>query len=114
MPPGASPRCAGRIARPVRASGEAYKGINVLMLWGEAVENGFACQVWMTYRQAQGLKGQVRKGEKGSLVVYADRIRRTETDEKGEATEGDTEAESMLERPYRAPWDAMRNALLRG
>jgi predicted dehydrogenase len=35
-------------------------------------------------------------------------------DSKREAVEGDTEADSMLERPYRAPWDAERNALLRG
>jgi antirestriction protein ArdC len=41
----------------------------------------------MTYKQASELGGQVRKGEHGALVVYADRIRRSETDEKGEETE---------------------------
>jgi antirestriction protein ArdC len=72
---------AGRITRPLRFNGVPYQGINVLMLWGEAVAKGFAAPVWMTFRQAQELGGHVRKGEKGSLVVYADRIRRTETDE---------------------------------
>jgi antirestriction protein ArdC len=33
--------------------------------------------------QAQELKGQVKKGERGSLVVYADKFTRTGTDENG-------------------------------
>jgi antirestriction protein ArdC len=78
---------AGRITRPLRANGQAYKGINVLMLWAEALEKGFACPIWMTYRQAQELGGQVRKSERGALVVYADRITHTETDDKGEELE---------------------------
>jgi len=75
---------AGRITRPLRANGQAYKGINVLILWGDARLKGFACPIWMTYRQAQELGGQVKKGEHGSLVVYADKITRTETDDSGE------------------------------
>jgi antirestriction protein ArdC len=58
-----------------------YQGINVLMLWGEAVAKGFAAPIWMTFKQAQEIGGHVRKGEHGSLVVYADRIRKTERDE---------------------------------
>jgi antirestriction protein ArdC len=75
---------AGRITRPLRHNGEAYRGINVLMLWAEAVAQGYACPIWMTYRQASELGGQVRKGEHGSLVVYANRLTRTETNDKGE------------------------------
>jgi len=75
---------AGRITRPLRANGQAYKGINILMLWGEAELKGFACPIWMTFRQAQELGAHVKKGEHGSLVVYADKITRTETDESGE------------------------------
>jgi antirestriction protein ArdC len=77
----------GRIVRPLRASGQPYKGINVLMLWGEAVASGYACPMWMTYRQATELGGQVRKGERGALVVYADRIRKSETTDSGEEVE---------------------------
>jgi antirestriction protein ArdC len=44
------------------------------------VAKGFVAPIWMAFRQALELGGNVRKGEKGSLVVYADRIRRTETD----------------------------------
>ncbi len=81
---------AGRITRPLRFNGEPYNGINVLMLWGAAVERGFAAPIWMTFRQAKELGGHVRKGEKGSLVVYANKITRTEIDaDTGEEEERD-------------------------
>lgn len=35
----------------------------------------------MTFKQSQELGAHVRKGEKGSLVVYANRITRTEANE---------------------------------
>jgi len=38
----------------------------------------------MTYRQALELGGQVRKGSKGHLVIYANKLRKTETDAAGE------------------------------
>jgi antirestriction protein ArdC len=78
---------AGRITRPLRHNGQPYRGINVVMLWAEAMDQGFACPIWMTYKQATELGGQVRKGEHGSLVVYADRMTRTETDASGEEAE---------------------------
>jgi antirestriction protein ArdC len=55
------------------------------MLWSAAMEKGYAAPIWMTFKQALELKANVRKGEHGSLVVYADKITRTETDaETGE------------------------------
>lgn len=81
---------AGRITRPLRANGIPYRGINVIMLWASAVEQGFSAPLWLTYKQAQQIGGQVRKGEKGSLVVYANTITRSETDEAtGEEHERD-------------------------
>ena len=85
--PWSAEHAAGRITRPLRASGQPYQGINVIMLWASAVEQGFAAPIWMTFKQAQAIGAHVRKGSKGSLVVYADRIRKTETDETtGEET----------------------------
>jgi antirestriction protein ArdC len=84
LKPWSAEHAAGRITRPLRANGQAYKGINVLSLWMDAELKGFACPIWMTYKQALELRGQVRKGEKGSLVVYADSITRAETSESGE------------------------------
>src|ERR1700684_4332351 len=75
---------AGRITRPLRHNGQPYSGINVLMLWASAMEHGFSTPMWMTFKQALDLKANVRKGEKGSLVVYANAITKTEHTDEGE------------------------------
>ena len=78
----------GRITRPLRANAIPYQGINVLMLWSEAIDKGYVSPGWMTFKQALALNANVRKGEHGSLVVYADKITRTETNrETGEDIE---------------------------
>src|SRR5271154_2251299 len=51
-----------------------YSGVNVLILWGAVIERGFTGQSWLTFRQALGLAGHVRKGERGTTIVYADRF----------------------------------------
>lgn len=57
--------------RPVNvATGRAYRGINVLMLWGEMQERGFSSPLWGTFKQWQGKGAKIRKGEKASLVVF--------------------------------------------
>jgi antirestriction protein ArdC len=78
---------AGRITRPLRHNATPYRGINVLVLWIEAEERGYACPIWMTYKQAAELGGQVRKGEHGATVVYADRFKKTETNDDGQTVE---------------------------
>lgn len=55
-------------------SGRTYSGVNVLLLWGAAVEGGHAAQRWLTFRQAIKAGGAVRKGERGTMLVYADRF----------------------------------------
>ena len=72
-----------RVTLPLRHCGTPYQGINVLLLWGEAVAKGYSSSKWMTYRQAEELNAHVRKGEHGALVVYANRIQKTEQDESG-------------------------------
>ena len=72
---------AGPVTRPLRHNGEVYNGINILTLWTSAMEGSFAAPIWMTFRQAKELGGCVRKGEKGSPVVYASSISKTEIDE---------------------------------
>ena len=78
---------AGRITRPLRANGKPYRGINVVMLWMAAEAKGYAAPIWMTYRQAAELGGQVRKGEHGTAVAYADKFRKTATADSGEEVE---------------------------
>lgn len=43
-----------------------YRGINVFLLLVQNYESPY----WLTYKQAQELKGSVRKGEKGTLVIF--------------------------------------------
>src|SRR6202795_5263514 len=76
------------LAMPRNASTQRrYSGINVLILWGSVIEHGFTGQSWLTFRQALGLGGNVRKGERGTTVVYADRF--TPEDERKRAAETD-------------------------
>jgi antirestriction protein ArdC len=88
---------AGRITRPLRHNGQAYSGINALALWASAMAQNFTAPIWITYRQATELGAQVRKGEKGSPVVYANSITRTEHDD---ATGEDTEREIPFLKGY--------------
>lgn len=75
----------GRIVKPLRHNGMPYNGINVLMLWAASVEAGYVSPHWMTFKQAKELGANVRKGERGSLVVYANSI--TKTEERDDGTE---------------------------
>ena len=77
----------GRIIKPLRHNGMAYSGINVLMLWGAAMEGGYLSPFWMTYRQAKEYGAHVRKGERGNLVVYANTITKTEEQDDGSEEE---------------------------
>jgi antirestriction protein ArdC len=83
MKPWSAEHAAGRITRPLRHNGIPYRGINVVMLWSASVGRGFACPLWLTFKQALELGGNVRKGESGELVVYANSITRTEAKEDG-------------------------------
>ncbi|MBW7909907.1 MAG: DUF1738 domain-containing protein [Alphaproteobacteria bacterium] len=87
LKPWSAEHTAGRISRPLRYNGIPYQGMNILLLWGESLEKGYTAPIWITFKQAQELGGYVRKGEKGSLVVYANKLTRTETDDQGEEIE---------------------------
>lgn len=75
------------------ASARPYSGINVLILWGAVIERGFAGQSWLTFRQALALGGHVRKGERGTTVVYADRF--VPADERRRSRETGEEAQAV-------------------
>lgn len=85
--PWSGENAAARITRPLRHNGTPYSGINILMLWAASLEHGFTSPLWMTFKQALELKAHVRKAEKGSLVVYASTLTRTEADAEGQQIE---------------------------
>ncbi|TPL35571.1 zincin-like metallopeptidase domain-containing protein [Mesorhizobium sp. B2-4-8] len=80
------------------ATGRQYSGINVLILWGTVVEHGFAFQSWLTFRQALSLGGNVRKGERGTTVVYADRFVPDDEKQRARETGEDAQAVPFLKR----------------
>jgi len=63
-------------------TGRRYSGINVLILWATVFERGFGTQGWLTYKQAQALGGNVRNGETGTTICYADRFTPKSRDEQ--------------------------------
>ncbi len=73
------------------ATGRAYSGVNIPILWIGGIERGFTTNNWLTFRQALKLGGHVRKGEKGTTAVYADRFilyrERTRAAETGDEPE---------------------------
>ena len=75
---------AGEVSRPMRHNGQPYSGMNVLLLWSEALARGFQSSTWMTFKQALELGGAVRKGETGSMVVFASRFTKSDVDGAGE------------------------------
>jgi antirestriction protein ArdC len=48
-----------------------YSGINVLILWAIRDEHGYPMPEWMTFKQAKEKGASIRKGEKGTAVVFA-------------------------------------------
>ena len=71
------------VTRPLRHDGTTYSGVNILLLWSQALSRGYRSPTWMTFRQALSLGAHVRRGESGATVVYANQIVRTEADEDG-------------------------------
>lgn len=52
------------------ATGVAYSGMNIMLLWGSASKQGFSDPRWMTYKQARAEGAQVRKGEHGTTAIF--------------------------------------------
>jgi len=74
-------------------TGRRYSGINVLILWAAVIEGRYSSQRWLTYRQAQAAGGNVRRGERGTVVCYADRF--TPKDEAARAQDEDRDARQI-------------------
>jgi len=80
------------------STGRTYSGINILLLWAAAIEQGRPSQRWLTFKQALALGGNVRKGEKGTTVVYADTFVPKAEQEKASASGEDARRVGFLKR----------------
>ncbi|MCL6316359.1 DUF1738 domain-containing protein [Pectobacterium atrosepticum] len=71
------------------STGAAYSGMNIMLLWCSASEQGFNDSRWMTYKQAKAEGGQVRKGEHGTTAIFYTTLEK-------ENDEGETDSIPML------------------
>lgn len=55
-------------------TGRAYNGINIPILWAAAQERRYESQGWLTFQQAEQKGGHIRKGEKGTHVVFTKKV----------------------------------------
>lgn len=67
-------------------TGRRYGGINVMLLWSDAVNKGYERNRWLTFRQAREAGGNVRRGEKSTTVVLFKPFQKSEEDEHGRMT----------------------------
>jgi antirestriction protein ArdC len=79
----------------------SYSGINILILWGAVIEQGWPSQGWLTFRQAQEAGGCVRKGEHGVTVVYADRFTPEAEKERAAREGGRPQGRALPQALYR-------------
>ncbi len=64
-----------------------YTGINTLVLLSKAFDRGYSSNWWLTYKQAEGLGGSIRKGERSTWVVFWKFDRKVEADDNGDLRE---------------------------
>ena len=70
-------------------TGKPYRGVNVFLLWGTRFSSPF----WLTFKQATDLGGNIRKGEKGSQIVFYKQLRnpKVKPDKAPVTNDGSTE-----------------------
>ncbi len=73
----------GSSVLPIRSNNIPYQGINILILWMESFKKGFTSPKWMTFKQAQQLGANVKKGERGTRIFFSNVVEKRESDEDG-------------------------------
>ena len=74
---------------PVNAATDApYRGVNILSLWADAMVKRYIGGYWASYRQWQTLGAQVRKGERGSMIIFYKKLEPEEGSENDETNGG--------------------------
>lgn len=76
------------------ATGKPYNGINIMLLGSQ----GYDSKYWLTFKQCIDKGGHVRKGEKGSMVVFW-----TFIDKTGNSVEADTDKDQLTKDSGKIP-----------
>jgi antirestriction protein ArdC len=94
---------------PRRATGEPYRGSNILTLWAASAAAGFISPHWFTLKQANALNAHIRRGERGTFIVfYAPRADTPRTVPPASASDKDPSSNSAHDAT------PTRGAILRG
>lgn len=81
---------------PVNGStSDRYNGINVIILWVEAMKSGYSDNRWLTFKQGKDLGGNVKKGEKSTMCVFY------KPQVKGKKNDGSEDDFYFLAKPFR-------------
>ena len=67
------------------STGRPYRGINIMLLWSSCYSSPF----WISFNQARELNGSVRKGEKGTQIVFYKQLRSRTTKDDNSAKDED-------------------------
>lgn len=78
-------------------SGNAYRGVNVVLLWGTSQAKGYDSNLWGTFRQWKKLGGHVNRGERATKIVFWRVVEETVTDR---ATGEEQEERRFFARQY--------------
>ena len=79
-----------------------YRGINIWLLAASSFLNGYTDPRWLTYRQAQQLGGNVRKGEASTLIIFWKIIRKRTQESEQDGIQV-IEQDQAAERPASFP-----------
>ena len=69
------------------ASGREYRGVNLFLLAMAALSKGYDGPWWLTFKQARARGGSVRRGEKGTQIVFWKLLKKEELNAAGETEE---------------------------
>ena len=74
-------------------SKQSYSGINILILWMRAMKCGYSTNAWLTFKQAQQLGGNVRKGEKAVQCIF---VKPIEVGDENAVSDTDEDGKKMI------------------
>ena len=81
------------------ATGAAYRGVNVLILWAEAADKSYGSNVWLTYKQAEAMGAQVRKGEKAVMCAFFSKVSKAQ-ENSADQEEGEGGKSYLMCKPF--------------
>ena len=82
---------------PVSATGHHYRGINKVVLGMVQVDQEYSSNVWYTRKMARAEGGWIKKGEKGTAVVFFKPMEQIDQNDSNEYQEIEMQEESPID-----------------